>query len=511
MRRDKAALVFLSVVAAAGCSTIPEEPSTPVEDTAALCEQLFRTLDTAVDRAGVRDGGAARIDGFPYLRANRFLASYRYDPMSRPQEVMWVDLLRGLDTEARTLEFENLPRQDRAGLDLNLLDDEDPSVGLTRCAKALVHRDLPDAESVAGLRTATEVPDEYQTWKRVLGLYPLSALPFLQGVSAFHSDRQAVFATPLEDLPIEGRLVRYAPPTGPVEGREGLNGILARARRNPLRIPLPTSSEMSRLFATFAPVLEIDQVDRNDQIGMPMLSEEGQPGVKVSDPIVFVRGAHTRYGDETFLQLVYSVWFPARPPMNAVDLLAGRLDGITWRVTLDSKGEPLLFDSMHHCGCYHMFFPTEKLKERVLAPSFEEPVFVGRKMAPWRPGDRVVLRIAARTHYIQHVRQQREFEDAARQVYVFGSDDQLRSLKGEDDARYSLFRPDGIVPGTQRGERFVFWPMGVPDPGAMRQWGRHATAFVGRRHFDDPRLIERYFEMQSLAGTGEANLNRAVP
>jgi hypothetical protein len=29
----------------------------------------------------------------------------------------------------------------------------------------------------------------------------------------------------------------------------------------------------------------------------------------------------------------------------------------------------------------------------------------------------------------------------------------------------------------------------------MRQWGRHATAFVGRRHFDDPRLVERYFEI----------------
>jgi hypothetical protein len=27
----------------------------------------------------------------------------------------------------------------------------------------------------------------------------------------------------------------------------------------------------------------------------------------------------------------------------------------------------------------------------------------------------------------------------------------------------------------------------------MRQWGRHATAFIGRRHFDDPWLVERYF------------------
>lgn len=37
--------------------------------------------------------------------------------------------------------------------------------------------------------------------------------------------------------------------------------------------------------------------------------------------------------------------------------------------------------------------------------------------------------------------------------------------------------------------------MGVPEPGAMRQWGRHATAFVGRRHFDDPWLLERYFTL----------------
>ena len=82
-----------------------------------------------------------------------------------------------------------------------------------------------------------------------------------------------------------------------------------------------------------------------------------------------------------------------------------------------------------------------------------------------------------------------------RLTYGFLSDNRLKSLSGEGYRRYSLFRPDGIVPGTQRGERFLFWPMGVADPGAMRQWGRHATAFVGQRHFDDPRLIERYFEM----------------
>jgi hypothetical protein len=39
----------------------------------------------------------------------------------------------------------------------------------------------------------------------------------------------------------------------------------------------------------------------------------------------------------------------------------------------------------------------------------------------------------------------------------------------------------------------LFWPMGVPSAGTMRQWGHNATAFLGRRHFDDADLIERRF------------------
>jgi len=57
-----------------------------------------------------------------------------------------------------------------------------------------------------------------------------------------------------------------------------------------------------------------------------------------------------------------------------------------------------------------------------------------------------------------------------------------------------LYGPDGVVAGTERAERWLIWPMGVPAPGAMRQWGHHATAFIGRRHFDDPDLLTRLFE-----------------
>ena len=65
-----------------------------------------------------------------------------------------------------------------------------------------------------------------------------------------------------------------------------------------------------------------------------------------------------------------------------------------------------------------------------------------------------------------------------------------RALGG---GRRSLYGPDGLVDGTERLERFLLWPMGIASPGATRQWGHHATAFVGRRHFDDVDLFERAF------------------
>ena len=71
--------------------------------------------------------------------------------------------------------------------------------------------------------------------------------------------------------------------------------------------------------------------------------------------------------------------------------------------------------------------------------------------------------------------------------------DALRGLPKATGGTRSLYDHRGIVVGTERRERFLLWPIGVPAPGAMRQCGTHATAFVGRRHFDDPHLIDRAF------------------
>jgi hypothetical protein len=70
----------------------------------------------------------------------------------------------------------------------------------------------------------------------------------------------------------------------------------------------------------------------------------------------------------------------------------------------------------------------------------------------------------------------------------------LLSLPAGKLGRRSLFGEDGLIYGTERFERFWLWPAGIKSAGGMRQWGRHATSFVGRSHFDDPRMLDRLLQ-----------------
>jgi hypothetical protein len=215
------------------------------------------------------------------------------------------------------------------------------------------------------------------------------------------------------------------------------------------------------------------------------------PEVDIESPVVYHRIAFTRYGDVTLTQIVYTVWFSQRPHDHALDILAGRLDGVVIRVTLGPQGDPLIYDSIHPCGCYHMFFPAARVQALPAPAGAGEWAFVPATLPAHSAGTRIAVRIATRTHYVTGVAL-----DAvgAAHSYALLPEDDLRRLPVAGGSR-SAYAPDGLVPGTQRSERFIFWPMGIPSAGAMRQWGRHATAFVGRRHFDDADLLEKRFRL----------------
>ena len=150
--------------------------------------------------------------------------------------------------------------------------------------------------------------------------------------------------------------------------------------------------------------------------------------------------------------------------------------------------------SIHQCGCYHQFFPTPLASLKPATVSLDESAFVPQTLPRIAPGTPVSVRLASGTHYIERIIVRESFPEAP-VYYEFSNDDSLRSAPLPGGGTRSVFEPDSLVAGTERGERYLFWPMGVPEPGAMRQWGRHATAFIGRRQFDDADVVARDFDL----------------
>ncbi|SFE69460.1 hypothetical protein [Nitrosomonas sp. Nm166] len=500
-------VLICSVLFLTGCVAVKTRTAAPmaapIDITQTACRALYEEVDAAIDDAGMRDYGAFRIQGFPYLRTTRLLSSFSHELSdASPQWSAWIDHMADLDARARALELRNLPSTAMGGRQKDTVLDE-----LNSCRDLLIMVDLmrPGTALPVRLREAVRIPDDYVTWWQVLGLYPITAPLVSAGISAWHSRTHDTFATPLALLPVMGKLVRWLPPattnitaTGiPLPNKpkplntQQISDILQRSR-DPLGIPLPMAAELEQLFATFAPIWEVDVVDENDHIGR-VGWRGNEATVDITHSTLYHKISHTRFGDQVLLQLNYIVWFPARP---GDDIYAGKLDGINWRVTLGPNGKPWLYDTIHNCGCYHQFFLSHQLRLRQDLPSlyFEAPLLP--QSAPEQQS--LVLRIASRTHFIQRVYHDNVLGSQssvipASQPLAWGDYNVLRSLPADEGYR-SLFGEYGLIAGTERPERFILWPMGVRSPGAMRQWGHHATAFNGRRHFDDAFLIESLFE-----------------
>jgi len=469
-------LAFLLLTA---CALIPPSPPPPPADPiAAHCLDLYAAVDKTVANDGVTPSSPARIAGFPYLRVNRFLASYRDEPMDAAGRAAWVARLAELDRQARQVELESLPGP--------VLEDLTHGAALDACAQTLQAYLLASPQHLGLVRERAVVPPDYRTLNRVLGLYPLLALPVSYGIFRWHEETHRVFALPLEALPVRGKLRRWRPPGEAVEIPP-----FTELSRDALGIPEPTPAPLADLYAAHAPVWEIDVVGNFDLPGTPFWRNDGIPSVDPSVPVTYRYATYTRWQGRVLLQLNYLIWFAERPLTGLLDIYGGALDGLIWRVTLDHDGTPLLYDSIHPCGCYHLFFPGPGLRLRPTALALPEPPLVPQWAPLINPDTRVIVRMASGNHFIQRVYTAVPEEGS---VYAWRDYQELYSVPVMGDDQRSLFGLDGLVPGTERRERWLLWPMGIPSAGAMRERGRHATAFIGRRHFDDPDLLERLFE-----------------
>ena len=462
--------VAASLALLGGCASLPTGAPGAVAD----CAAIFERLDHQIEGAGLRDGGPRPVAGFPHLRRDRLLASLATDARSPDELERWLALLRQQDLEARWHELSNLygaPPRHR------------PWQAIRDCSARLAAHDLASPPRIQALRKRSPLADDYSLLARSLGIYPLTA-PFLKlGIRRYQESVREDYARPASTLDSSGELRLWAPTPASIQATP------PPWSHDALGLPQLEPAQWETWLDHHAPSFLIETTGEFDRPGQPRWHADGQLGFDPARPSLYRWMSLTRYRGAVLPQLNYLIWFSRRPAEGALDPYAGQLDGLIWRVTLDAGGQVLLYDSIHACGCYHYFFPVQELpapprrfwQEAVLQPQ-----------GPVEPGP-VVLRLGSGTHYLRRVLPRRAVDQP-----VYGRLDpvpyaDLRSLPRPDGSRRSLFQPDGIVAGSQRLERYWLWPSGVPDPGAMRQNGRHATAFVGTRHFDDAYLLDQLF------------------
>jgi hypothetical protein len=441
-------------------------------------------MDQAVASYATTPSSPVKIEGLPHLRVNRFFASFQTEAMNRDERTAWLAQLAHLDGQARKVELDTLPAAVKRDLVGEYAIRSSLEDALMSCSHTLQNHDLTHPNRFAMLAQRAVVPSSYNTLPQIVGLYPLMMLPVQFGVSRWQQETQHVFQQPLENLPVQGTLRRFRPAK-----TKGITGP-THLTQDALGVPNPTPKKLADLFVKHAPIWEIDVVGDYDLPGIPVWRNDSVPTVDTAQNVVYHYASYTHWQNVPLLQLNYVVWFSERPRSGRLDLLGGPLDGLMWRVTLNRDGKPLLYDTIHPCGCYHLFFPTSALRLRSETEHLLEPPLVTQSAPGVDSHQRMVVRIASASHYVQRI-----YAAATEQ----GSRYALQSYAGlyrvkDGNQRRSLFAADGLVPGTERGERWLLWPMGIPSPGAMRERGHHATAFVGRRHFDDADLLDRLFE-----------------
>ncbi|MFW6054860.1 MAG: hypothetical protein ACOC9D_03055 [Thermodesulfobacteriota bacterium] len=448
---------------------------------------FFASLDYRIKESEVIDPGVFRVKGYPYLRVNRFLASFRAEAAADEAAFSaWVDRMQDLDQKARVYETANLVVAD--GTAFKSLDG---GAGLksriAACGDLLKAIDFKGKNKRKDLPGNISAPDDYIQLRRILGVSPITGWFVLHGVLNWQEEVRERFSLKppagwktrlyLPDLTIDPSTFQQRP---------------VQADPDALGIPSYSPADMEILFRMHAPVWEIQVQGDHDRIGRPVWTKQETLDVDTGAPTTYTRLSFTRFGKDILTQLNYIIWFPARPRTGPLDIYGGLLDGVNLRITLDKDGQPLLYETMHNCGCYYKAYPTPGLEVR-REIDYEEPPLILKAPDIDPARQRLALAMESGTHFVQHIFPVSRKARPPATGYSLADYGRLRSLPLANGRRKSMFAENSIAPGSERLERFLLWPTGVLSPGAMRQWGRHAVAFKGRRHFDDPFYMDRMF------------------
>lgn len=449
-------LVFVTLLGLSACVNRTVQPIEFTHPDYASCVAEYVALESQVEH-----GFFSPIAGIPFLRLNRSLANFSLLRLDLKGRLAWLQWSHNLAREHFSLA------------------DVDDSV----CSEGLLRSLAGDDDYIRVLAKRAVIADDYQTWQRWLGIYPLTRIPFVWGVKnelAATRHRQERY----KSANIHDRAWTLYPPSF----SPGVASVIDN-RLIDSRFHLSVSSLLQVWAPTFA--IEADSSGASTP-GQIFRDGAGALQFEPSSPApLYSYLSVGEYKGQQTLQLNYQIWFAERPQNSSLDMLSGRLDGIQWRVHLNYKLEAIAFDAMHTCGCWYQLYPAEGYSVENGLDYWQEPFFVGDAVSAERAQ---TLLLTQGTHSLVGVR----LNDLQHGGVPTGRVDLSPASVGLSTAlsdlakRYRrVFDAQGIVPETRRSERFYFWPMGIPQAGSMRAPGHHAIAFTGRRQFDAPNLLDQ--------------------
>lgn len=476
-------LALTLLVVAGACAPVIRPPAK--DD----CQALLRAVDRAVAVADCRNAAYTPLPDAPFLRTNRFWAGYARRPDLTPAAADFVaGQLRRLDQEARGSELACLPKASRATLEQ--ATDGDLTARSRACGDQLLAAAETDPAGLRRILATASVPDDYATWRRVVGLYPLVSLPFRVAVANAYAERRDWYRQDLQHWLRQGTWQALTPAAHAPEPAAQVSRLLAESADNPLRVPLPNPDQAHWLAQNFAPVLVQQQASSADHIGRVERTAEGV-FIDGAQPLVYWYLDHLFDGPAPLLRINYVFWYPERNSDVTPWLERGRYDGLTIGVTLAADGRSLLVETLNNCGCYHQFFPGDTLPPPRPVPFAPDPL-VPQPLPQLNAGQRLAVYSIAGWHQV--IRLGRYAPGSVPGVdYGFVPYQALERLPGPDGRAASLFDEDGIQPGSERVERWFFFSMGIPSVGSMRQRGHLPITLLGREHYDDPQLLQHTF------------------
>jgi hypothetical protein len=256
---------------------------------------------------------------------------------------------------------------------------------------------------------------------------------------------------------------------------------------------------MGELLAAYAPSFEIEVKGDYDRFGalrwrVRIRCTAPRRRLTAGSWSVYAHPAWTLYRDRVLLQLVYTIWFPERPPAS---------DGDLWR---EAGRHALARDA----GAGRRAAGVRRDSSlRLLPPVLSDAARAGAARAARHRGMDVRAAVAAarrRGRAAGAAHRERHALHRARTLaqgidslvrYELRPYGELRSMQRLGPGRASAFGATAWYPAPSVPSGLLYWPMGIVSAGAMRQWGRQATAFIGRRHFDDADLFEKALQLRA--------------